>query len=142
MIARRVYVCTSDIWEPTIVKIGETGNVPKRMRDLRATPLLVLSGGRRVESEIHRLFASDRIRHEYFRVTGEMFWALSRIREEQRDAGLSTYDMGSTRFLERLGVDPRRQYVWQSSLWSSGPDARTDKVAVAMRAELAHALRT
>ena len=141
MLGRHVYVCWSEIWSPGILKIGETGNVAKRMKSLRATPLLVLVGGRDLEGFIHRRISERRVRDEHFVVDREMLWLLSKLREMERDAGLSPYALGAAEaFLARLGVDLRKQYPWQSGLWLGGPEGRSDRVALAIREELDRAI--
>ncbi|HEX4517940.1 MAG TPA: GIY-YIG nuclease family protein [Gaiellaceae bacterium] len=129
-------MCWSPIWDPRFVKIGFSADVGSRMKALRANQMLVLDGGGGVETHLHAALRDRRVRHEHFEVGPETLWLLSLMRERQREAGLAAFASNYAGFFDRLGIDLRGQYPWQSSLWSLGEDARTDRPAVALRADI------
>src|SRR5688572_8051533 len=54
------------------LKIGVTGDPPRRARELGLVLLLVLPGGRQEEAAMHRRFRRSRIGHEWYLPTPEL----------------------------------------------------------------------
>jgi hypothetical protein len=56
-----------------MIKIGQTCNLARRMRELRARPLLTLAGGVDLERTLHRRFAGSRMVGEWFAASPEVW---------------------------------------------------------------------
>lgn len=66
-----------------LIKIGRSMNVPARMRDLKAEPLLVVKGAGAAEGRLHKRLSKYRKVGEWFEPAPEVIRTMERIRERQ-----------------------------------------------------------
>jgi hypothetical protein len=95
-ITSHVYLAWSPLWQPDLVKIGKADDirgrwdVNERIASIKAEVLFSFRGGRPLEEELKRRFASDRVDGEYFRLTAPLIATFAQLAEEDtcRSIGL------------------------------------------------------